>query len=238
MNKKIIDWNTVEGRKRLQSSRYNRHFYMLAHLFERQQNPTYCGVASAVMVLNALRLHKKGLMLENKMDVVSPDGKSCIRYNAYTQATFLTRDSEKIKKRKVIEGKSAQCEEGFDPGLKIGALAKNLKLHLCDAHIAEVKDASEKSLQRFRQDLMGYVNDSKTFLIANFDSAAIGREGAGHFSPIVAYDEVTDSCLVMDTAGHKQPWFWVGVPEFYAAMNTKDGKEWRGYLVVSDSLDR
>jgi hypothetical protein len=238
MPKMIVDWNTIEGKKRLQSARYSKHFYALAHLFERQQNPTYCGIASAVMVLNALRLNKKGLKLESKMDVISPDGEMHIRYNTYTQQTFLTKDSERIKKRKVIEGKDVCAEDGFDPGLKIDALAKNLKLHLCNVTLVCANNDLEKSLKRFRQDLMGYLNDSKTYIIANFDSAKIGREGAGHYSPMVAYDEATDSCLVMDTAGHKQPWFWVDAPLFFDAMNTKDGKQQRGYLIVSDALDR
>ncbi len=232
---KLIFWNTKEGKRRLFESQYANHFYALAHLFERQIKPTYCGIASSVMVLNALRLRKKGLTLETKLDVQLP-GEGKMAFNCYTQITFFDARKEQGKSRKKVEGK---CEEGFDPGFALGDLGRKLRLLLLDVNIIETKTSSDVLIKRFRHDLMAYLNESQTFVIANFDSKTLGREGGGHFSPIVAYHPETDSCLVMDVAGHKNPWFWVPVSLMHAAMNTKDGDGiYRGYLVVSDKLDK
>jgi hypothetical protein len=56
----------------------------------------------------------------------------------------------------------------------------------------------------------------------------------GHISPIGAYDQKTDSILVLDVASSKRPWIWVNVYDFYFGMHQKDGENYRGYLIVSD----
>ena len=77
--------------------------------------------------------------------------------------------------------------------------------------------------------------DKNNFLIANFDGKVFGNKTGGHISPIVAYDENSDSLLVLDVALHKNPWYWVDLTEMVKAMNTKDGDNFRGYLVAKKS---
>jgi hypothetical protein len=232
----IVAWNSSEGKKRLQESRYNLHFYQLAHLFERQAKPTYCGVASAVMVMNALRLPKKGLTLETRLDVKVPDAKQAKRlaYNSYSQLTFLDAQTSKIKKKSEVEGKFV-AGELFDPGMDIETLAKKLRLSIFNVKVVHASATNEKALNQFRQDVMAFMNDRETYMIANFDTFILGRQG-GHYSPVAAYHSASDSCLVMDVGGHKHPWFWVSVEDFVAAMHTKDGQLYRGYMLVSDRL--
>ena len=203
MAEKLVTWNAPEGIKRLAESKYCRHFYTLAHLFERQIKPTHCGIASAVMVLNALRLRKAGLTLETKLDLHVPNeaGGGKVAFNCYSQLTFLDTKTDKIKSRKNVEGKASCDTRGFDPGLQLDDLAKKLRLHLLDVKVVLAESHTEPCIDRFRKDLMAFLTDSSTFIIANFDSSPIGREGGGHFSPIAAYHPETDSCLVMDVAG-------------------------------------
>lgn len=52
-------------------------------------------------------------------------------------------------------------------------------------------------------------------------------------SPIVALDTVSDSLLVMDVVDHKNDWYWARVADLVKAMNTKDGNNYRSYLVIS-----
>jgi hypothetical protein len=231
----LIWWNSKEGKKRLYESNYANHFYALAHLFERQVKPTYCGIASAVMVLNALRLGKKGLKLETSLDVQLPE-KGKLSFNCYTQITFFNADTRNGKSRVKVEGK---CTEEFNPGFSLTELAYKLRILLLNAEVILASEQCDKSVDRFRQDLMAHLNGKGTYIIANFLSTSIGRDGGGHFSPIVAYHPSTDSCLVMDVAGHKNPWFWVPVPLFYTAMHNCDEQNaYRGYMLVSDKLDK
>lgn len=238
MTDKVIYWNSEEGKKRLFESEYAHDFFELAHLFERQIKPTYCGIASATMVLNAFRVGKKGLTLGTALDVPLP-GEGKIEFNCYTQLTFFDAEIEQIESIKscdIVEGK---VRGNFNPGFSLAELARKLRSFMLNVDVVHAKEHNDKSLQRFRHDLMAYVTDKQTFIIANFDSKVLGHNGSGHFSPVTAYHPQTDSCLVMDTAGHKNPWFWAPVELMYKAMHTQDGSgEYRGYLAVTDKLDR
>lgn len=239
-----IPWHEREGRKRLFESRYNKHFFELAHRFQPQIKPTYCGVASAVMVLNALRI-KTGLRIDSGLEVLVPTshGGGAMPYNSYSQLTFLNEETDVIKRREWIEGITVECETTgdvvFEPGLNLEQLGAKLKLYLLSVqtrHAEPETHPMKNPVGRFRQDLMAYLNDANTFIIVNYYGKAIGKRVGGHFSPVAAYHEETDSVLVMDVAGHKHPWFWVPLKELYHAMTTKDGKEMRGYMLVSDKL--
>lgn len=234
-DEQLVYWNSKEGKRRLFESEYARDFFDLAHLFERQIKPTYCGVASAVMILNAFRI-AKGLTLETSLDVPL-EGEERMAFNCYSQLTFFDEEIEQIesiKPRAVVEGRN---KEYFNPGFSILELARKLRCFLLNVDIVQAQQDDDKSLQRFRYDLMAYAADTQTFMIANYDNKVIGHKGAGHFSPVVAYHPQTDSCLIMDTASHKNPWFWVRLSLVYKAMHTQAScGNYRGYLVVTDKL--
>ncbi|MDG1287394.1 MAG: phytochelatin synthase family protein [Rickettsiales bacterium] len=242
-----IAWDTVEGKRRLFESRFNKDFFELAHRFQPQMKPTYCGVASAVTVLNALRL-KTGLRIDSGLEVQAPatHGGNTMHYNSYSQLTFMNEQTDAVKPRDWVEGVTVACETTgdivFEPGLSLDQLARKLKHYLLSvqakhADITEQpKTSKDNPVTRFRQDLMAYLNDKSTFIIVNYLGRDIGKNVGGHFSPIAAYHKATDSCLVMDVAGHKHPWFWVSLQDLYHAMATQDGTDTRGYLLVSDKL--
>ena len=227
-----IVWDSREGKKRLFESRYNKDFFNLAHRFQPQLKPTYCAVASAVTVMNALRL-RTGLRIDSGLEVPIPvtHGGGHMTYNSYSQLTFMNEATDMVKPRKWVEGVTVECEVTgdvvFEPGLNLEQLAKKLRLYLLNVDVHHACPTKQKNrvnpVSRFRQDLMAYLNDPNTFIIANYLGRKLGLNEGGHFSPIAAYHEETDSCLVMDVAGHKQPWFWVPIRELY------DAKRWRGY---------
>jgi hypothetical protein len=77
--------------------------------------------------------------------------------------------------------------------------------------------------------------ESRTFLVVNYDRKLLKQAGAGHISPVGAFDPVSDRLLVLDVARQKYPYTWVPVSKLWDAMNTVDidsGKT-RGYLLVS-----
>jgi glutathione gamma-glutamylcysteinyltransferase len=55
-------------------------------------------------------------------------------------------------------------------------------------------------------------------LVVNFARSALGQTGDGHFSPLAAYDQITDSVLVLDVARFKYPYYWVTISHLYDAM--------------------
>lgn len=236
----IIYWNTEEGKRRLFESECNEDFFALCNYFQPQLKPTYCGIATTVIFLNALRI-PKGFVVESGLSVKKPLalGGGEMAYNAYSQLTFLNERTDKIKCRTLIEGNfDPECPEGggFSPGMSLDDLVKKMKLHFLDVETVHMNEVTEESISLFRSHLQKHNLKPDCFMGVNFHSAPLGREGEGHFSPVVAYHRLSDSCLVMDVAGHKQPWFWVRIEDLCHAMHTKDGKQYRGYVLVTDKL--
>ncbi len=241
-----ISWNSHEGKKRLFESRYNGDFFRLSHLFQPQINPVYCAVATAVIVLNALRI-KTGLRIDsgfNKYIQISSDHKD-MQYNTYSQLTLLDEDTDAIRKKSTIyEAKDDISKQDnnkniLESGMKLHELANLLKVYLLQVDIISATRSTAqpcKQITRFRHNLMAYMNDSNSFIITNYNGKVLGKNVGGHFSPIAAYHEESDSCLVMDVAGHKHPWFWVAITDLYNAMATLDNDQPRGYLIVSDKI--
>jgi hypothetical protein len=63
----------------------------------------------------------------------------------------------------------------------------------------------------------------------------IGQTGDGHFSPVGAYDPVSDSVLILDTARFKYGPHWVKLPLLWEAMQPVDPSTGRprGYVLLS-----
>jgi hypothetical protein len=104
---------------------YMTDFFQLAHNFQPQDNPLYCGVASSVIVLNALRLNRNAVPSQKSLEVVVPENLGAGRrpYPAYSQLTLLDERTEAVKPRAVIELKNAGEGGGeIDPGLKLAQL--------------------------------------------------------------------------------------------------------------------
>jgi len=233
----LVGWNTEEGKSRLASSAYKNDFFQLAHNFQPQANPLYCGVASSVIVLNALRLNRNAVPSQKPLEVAVPENLGGGRrpYPAYSQLTLLGERTEAVKPRDVVELKNTGAEGGvIDPGLKLAQLKGILEAYdtRVDLHYADADSAA--AVAAFREDLKTVLADSDHFLLVNFNGSTLGASTHGHISPVAAYDENTDSVLVLDVAGYFNPWYWAPVTDLYGAMHTLDGDHYRGYLVVED----
>jgi hypothetical protein len=71
------------------------------------------------------------------------------------------------------------------------------------------------------------------YVLVNYARKALGQVGAGHISPLGAYDAKSDSFLILDVNPYKAPWVWVKSKDLIAAMRTFDTVENRGYILVS-----
>lgn len=72
------------------------------------------------------------------------------------------------------------------------------------------------------------------YILVNYSRKSLGQKGGGHISPVAAYDQKSDSFLIMDVNPNKAPWVWLNSKDLIAAMNTFDTLENRGYLLIKD----
>ncbi len=225
-------WNNEAGLKKLEKSQFKNDFYQLLNFYQPQINPVFCSVASSVIVLNAL---KYGNIESQKELEFTKENGAKIEYKLYSQNYFLNDRTNKIKARAVIEAKIKNQNNDFDAGLALDDLSKILsevyQLKVVSRHIEKL---SEPEIESFRSELKSVLSDQENFIIANYDGTKLGQKINGHFSPIIAYESESDSLLVMDVALHKNQWFWIELPKFFKAMNSKDGEKFRGYLVIKN----
>lgn len=230
-------WNSKEGLERLQSSQFKSDFYQLVNFYQPQANPLFCGPASGVIVLNALE-HGK-IASQKEIEVKRPEamGGGVVEFKSYSQLSFLNDKTDKIKKREIINLKAPKTvidgKEVYDPGLTIGEFSSILsKVYKLKTKLTYIEKNDKESTNKFRDLLKKYLNEDKKFVLANYDGKVLGSNTGGHISPLVAYDEKSDSVLVLDVALHKEMWYWASVDDMFKAMNTKDGDLYRGYLIV------
>ena len=95
--------------------------------------------------------------------------------------------------------------------------------------------AGDSSLDEFRRIAKANMNVRNDFIAVNYRRNYVGQPPGSHFSPLAAYDEATDSFLILDVARYKFPPVWVSAADLFAAMSTFDdvSNKTRGFLVVS-----
>jgi hypothetical protein len=218
-------WNSDSGLSKLQNSKFNNDFYQLVNFYQPQENPLFCSIASATIIKNALNY---GKIPSQKTGEIQSSDKKLISYKLYSQKDFFNSKTEEIKKRSIIE-----YQELADPGINLDDYRKMLEdAHDLSAKSFHVIKNNSEEIEKFRQVLKSNLSEKNYFIVANFDGKILGKETRGHFSPIVAYDEKSDSVLVMDVALHKNQWYWIDLSKLFEAMNTKDGLYYRGYLII------
>lgn len=223
---------------RLERSKHKIDFFRLANQFETQQNVGYCGPASATIVLNALRFDNpavakprdEALFPAEYRDKL-PSGLDPV-FRRYTQGTFFDPQTESVKPKRRFFGEPKAPGARPSPGIELRELGDVLRAHGLDVQI-RVADASLTD-QAIRAELVENLGRAGDYVIVNFLRSALGQKGSGHMSPLGAYDQASDSFLVLDTNPQNEPWAWVSTTRLIAAMRTKDVDENRGYLLVKE----
>jgi hypothetical protein len=185
-------------------------YFPLASNFLTQKTQSYCGVASIVMVLNAL-------------NVPAPSVPEYEPYRTFTQDNVLDGRTDTILARDVL------AEQGMTLD-QIGGIIVTQPVK------AEVHHAADSSVDEFRKLASSYLGQPNHFVIVNYLRKAIGQEKGGHISPLAAYDGKADRFLILDVARYKYPPVWVKASELFDAMNTLDSdneNKTRGFVLVS-----
>jgi len=71
-------------------------------------------------------------------------------------------------------------------------------------------------------------------MVVSFSRQYLGQTGDGHFSPVAAYHEPTDQCLVLDVARFKYAPYWVPVKDLYESTRPIDSmtNKSRGWFLL------
>ena len=233
----IVGWDTNEGQARLARSRYKTDYLQMAHHFQPQMNPLYCGVASSVIVLNSMRFPGGVTAHRSPVEKEASAGHAddWLEYPAYSQQNLLGDRTEAVKPRAVIEMRSTDDGEA-DPGLTLAQLKGILEAYDATVELHYADRNNEAAIAAFRTTVRQALQELEQFILVNFDGRSIGAPTDGHISPVAAYDERSDSVLLLDVAGYLNPWYWVPVEHIYQSMHTRDGNNYRGYLVVRDGV--
>ena len=229
-NSQAQKWNSAESLKRLERSQFKNDFYQLVNFYQPQENPLFCSIATGTMIRNALNYDN--IPSQKEGEVAKPDG-TIAEYHLYAQKGFFNDKTEKVKKRAIVEFKEALPDgKTYDAGLSLLDFSKMLKINGLKVEMVHAEKIDEKFAAKFRKVLKKNLAEDKNFVALNFDGQVLGKATRGHISPVVAYDEESDSVFILDAALHKNQWYWVGVSQLLEAMNTKDGEAYRGYLVI------
>lgn len=206
----LIGFNSTEGEQLLLQSQSREDYWPLSIHFVTQENQAYCGVASMVMVLNAL-------------SIPAPVAPEYAPFHLFTQDNFFSNE-----KTKAVSSPDLVARQGMTLD-RLGEFLASYPVNV------KVYHASEISLEEFRQLVIENLKQPNNFVIVNYLRKAIGQERGGHISPLAAYNEQTDRFLILDVSRYKYPPVWVKASELWQAMATEDsasGKT-RGFVLVS-----
>ncbi len=185
-------------------------YFPLVNSFVTQQNQAFCGVASTVMILNA-------------MELPAPAVPAFDPYRTFTQDNLLTPETEKIIPLELIKKQGITVDQLAG---MIGTFPVTVKL----------SHAADSTVDKFRTEARAALATPGQFVIINYLRKAIGQEKGGHISPLAAFDAETDRFLILDVARYKYPPVWVKTADLFGAMNTTDkdnDNKTRGFIVIT-----
>src|SRR6516225_8593616 len=206
----LTGFSTHDGEGYFAESDAREAYFPLASNFLTQKTQAYCGVASIVMVLNAL-------------GVPAPPVPEYAPYRTFTQDNLLTQETDAILPRETLARQGMTLDQ-------IGGILATEPVK------AEVHHASMSSVDEFRKLASAYLGEPGHFVIVNYLRKALGEQSGGHISPLAAYDGKTDRFLILDVARYKYPPVWVKTADMFAAMNTPDAvndNKSRGFVLVT-----
>lgn len=207
---RLIDLRSPQGEDLLLEAKALEAYVPISVTFVTQKTQAYCGVASMVMALNALK-------------VPAPTSPEYQPYATFTQDNVLDDRTEAILPRSVLDRQ----------GMTLDQLGRLLALHPVTV---EVRHAAAGGLEAFRGTAADYLAAKDHVVVVNYLRKALGQERGGHISPLGAYDAKADRFLILDVARYKYPPVWVTASDLFDAMNTTDADnddKTRGYVLIS-----
>jgi Phytochelatin synthase len=206
----LVGFTSHDGESYFAESDAREAYFPLASNFLTQKTQAYCGVASIVMVLNAL-------------SIPAPPVPEYEPYRTFTQDNVLTPQTDAVLPREVLARQGMTLDQ-------IGGILLTQPVKV------EIHHAAESSVDEFRKVARSYLGEPGHFVLINYLRRAIGQEDGGHISPLGAYDGKTDRFLILDVARYRYPPVWVTTTDIFDAMNTRDSdneNKTRGFVLVT-----
>jgi hypothetical protein len=203
-------WNSAQGKTLRARIPADADYWLLSPWFAEQINQTYCSVASAITVLNAMPIKK-------------PVDPVYTPYAYFTQSNYFTPEVVKIISPQTV----------LSQGMTRDEMARTLARHGVKALSIAGDSIDENALRILLKKTLG---DDGKFVLANYLRSAVGQEGGGHWSALAAYDAQTDSVLILDVAKYMYAPAWVAISTLQKAIATTDttSNKARGLVVVSE----
>jgi hypothetical protein len=211
----LIPLQSEAGTRLLEASAARTNFYALIQHLVSQQRLSYCGVASAVTVLNTLHPTNTPLC-------ATLDGK--VAY--FDQVNFFTKPVEQVVPQSVVDKQGFTLEQW---AAAVGSYGVKTEAWHCGAAGGQADFAT------FLAHAKTALQSTNQFLVVNFSRKTLAQTGNGHFSPVGAYNEKENKFLVLDVAQFKYPAFWVDAKLLWQAMDTEDSvsKKNRGFVIIT-----
>lgn len=229
----LVAFSSEEGLARLSRSSAKSDFPDLANQFEAQSNGAFCGPTSAAIVLNA-SLSRKAVLPRDSSRLRAEDQRFLpagfdLSLPRFTQDNVIEK-GRKTRAQILGEPMSINGRQITDFGYQIRQLDEMLRANGLVTKLVIVDD--DKALEDIRSDLVGNLRRSNDYVIVGYKRSAAGQQGGGHISPVAAYDEASDSFLLLDVNPANAGWVWMSAATLARAMRTFDTVENRGYILV------
>lgn len=205
----VVYWDSAAGKTLHSHIPADADYWQLSTTFAEQITQTYCSVASAITVLNALPIRK-------------PVDPKYAPYGYFTQSNYFSPQVTRIISPQTVLSMGMTREE----------MTRTLAANGTHATSIAGDTLTDASLRALLQKALG---DDGQFVLANYLRANLAQVGGGHWSVLAAYDAQSDRVLILDVAKYKYPPVWVGIGTLRDAIATVDstsGKS-RGLVLVS-----
>ena len=205
----VVYWDSEAGKILRARIPADADYWQLSTTFAVQSTQTYCSVASAITVLNAMPVRK-------------PVDPAYAPYPYFTQSNYFSPEVVKVISPQTV----------LSMGMTREQMAETLNLQGVKAKSIAGDSLDDESLRALLRETLG---DDGQFVLANYFRANLGQVGGGHWSVLAAYDAPTDRVLILDVAKYKYAPVWVGIDTLRQAMATLDttSNKARGLVVVS-----
>lgn len=205
----VIYWDSAAGKELRARMPADADYWQLSPNFVVQMTQSYCSVASAITVLNA-------------MPITKPVDPAYAPYAYFTQSNFFTPEVTRVISPQTVLATGMTREEMAGTLTRHGVNATSIAGDTLD-------DAALRALLRKA------LADDGQFVLANYLRANLEQVGGGHWSVLAAYDEQSDRVLILDVAKYKYTPAWVAIHTLRQAIATLDttSNKARGLVVVS-----
>lgn len=226
----VVTFDSDQGIARFERSKFKKAFFKLAPHYAPQLDINSCGIASAIMILNTVYANiGKTPPIDKKGSWYVPEDNAIYGLFLWTENNFYNKRVDRIINKAVLEG-DQKVKDQYLVGIELDRLTEALNLQGLNAKAYHVDNVDH--LANFRKLVKRITCKPTKYMIVNYNLDIYAAQGGGHFSPLAAYDEESDSVLILDTWSASNSWIWIKLFDLYSSMNTVDGTVYRGYILI------